>query len=349
MAATSQMLKVYATILPDVPYVPLLYPNLGIQERDTILFLNNAFTGMDKPFVDLVDTPEEADYILLPHNYPSLKSHQSYIKQQADLAKKVGKKLIVFWHGDSDAEVPYENAVVFRTSQYRSALRSNELMMPAYAEDLLAGDLQVRSKHEGKPVIGFCGWADYKNLKNRIGTVIKNSVIEAGSIVGIRKDARVKGITYRMKAIRHLQQSKHIETNFIIRSSYSGHSSTIKTDPESTRREYIDNLLESDYALIIKGDGNYSYRFYEAMSLGRIPVLLDTECVLPLEDEIDYGSCIVRIPYYDLYRIDEIVAAHFASISDDQFIAMQSKAQEVFEKYLRVDSYLQYVVKHALS
>jgi len=342
------MISVYANLLPDVPYVPLLYPNLGIQERDTILFLNNAFKGMNDPFVDLVDSPEEADYILLPHNYPSLKGRDSYIREQADLAKRLGKKLLVFWHGDSDAEVPYTHAIVFRTSQYRSCMRPNEVMMPAYAEDVLEGELQVRLKHEGKPVIGFCGWADYKNFKNYIGTVVKNSFIEAGSIVGIRRDARIKGITYRMKAIKHLEQSNSIQTNFIIRSSYSGHSSTIKIDPAKARQEYIDNLLSSDYALVIKGDGNYSYRFYEAMSLGRIPVLLDTECVLPLEDQIDYGSCILRIPYYDLYRIDEIVASHYTSISNEAFQAMQRKAREVLEQYLRVDSFLKYITRNVL-
>lgn len=312
------------------------------------MFLNKAFENLKEPMVNIVDTPEEADYILLPHNYSSLTSQKSYSIAQGELAKKHGKQLIIFWHGDGDAPVADENAIVFRTSQYRSALQKNEVMMPAYAEDLLEGELQLRNKHAGKPVIGFCGWADYKNLKNHIGTVIKNSLIEASSIVGIRREARIKGITYRMKAIKHLQQSTAIDPNFIIRSSYSGHTSTIKTDPEQTRREYIDNLLGSDYALIIKGDGNYSYRFYEALSLGRIPVLLDTECVLPLEDVIDYSRFIVRVPYWDIYHLDRIVEDHYASISDEEFVAMQKRGREAFEKYLRVDSFFGHVVENVL-
>lgn len=338
------MISVYIELLPDVPYIPLLYPNLGVQKSDTIMFLNRAFGGLTQPLVTIVDTPEEADYILLPHNYSSLKAHNSYVIKQGELAKKLGKKLIIFWHGDRDAPIDDDNVIVFRTSQYRSCIQKNEVMMPAYAEDLLEGQLQLRDKHPGKPVIGFCGWADYKNLKNHIGTVIKNSLIEASSIVGIRREARIKGITYRMKAIKHLQQSTAIDPNFIIRSSYSGHTSTIKTDPEQTRREYIDNLLGSDYALIIKGDGNYSYRFYEALSLGRIPVLLDTECVLPLEDVINYGEFILRVPHWDLFHLDQIVAEHYRKTSDADFIAMQKKAREAFEKYLRVDKFLEYVV-----
>lgn len=342
------MISVYFELLPDVPYIPLLYPNLGMQKSDTIMFLNRAFGGLRDPMVQVVATPEEADYILLPHNYSSLKSQKSYIIKHGEIAKKHGKQLIIFWHGDRDDPVVMENAIVFRTSQYRSAIQKNEVMMPAYAEDLLDGKLAARTKHAGNPIIGFCGWAGYKNLKNHIGTAIKNSLIEASSIVGIRREARIKGITYRMKAIKHLNFSAVIEPNFIIRSSYSGHTSTIKTDPEQTRREYIDNLLGSDYALIIKGDGNYSYRFYEALSLGRIPVLLDTECVLPLEDVLDYSQFILRIPHWDLFHLDMIVAEHYRNISDQDFIEMQKKARNAFEKHLRVDAFLRYVTENVL-
>ncbi|MBT4119705.1 MAG: hypothetical protein HOJ16_01425 [Candidatus Peribacter sp.] len=342
------MISVYIDLLPDVSYIPLLYPNLGVQKSDTIMFLNRAFGGLTQPLIQIVERPEDADYILLPHNYSSLKSQNSYLIKQGELAKKLGKKLIIFWHGDSDAPIADSNAIVIRTSQYRSTIQKNEIMMPAYAEDLLEGELQLRTKHSGNPVIGFCGWAGYKNLKNHIGTVVKNSLIEASSILGIRREARVKGITYRMKAIKHLQKSTVTEPNFIIRNSYSGHTSTIKTDPEQARREYIDNLLGSDYALIIKGDGNYSYRFYEALSLGRIPVLLDTECVLPLEDVIHYDEFILRVPFWDIFHLDHIVADHYSKISNADFIAMQKKAREAFEKYLRVDKYLEYVTSHSL-
>lgn len=343
------MLSVYANILPDVPYVPLLYPNLGIQERDTILFLNNAFKSLTEPFVELVETPEEADYILLPHNYPSLKGKGAYIAEQAALADRVGKKLIIFWHGDSADQVPFPNAIVIRTNQYRHTLRNNEIMMPAYGEDLLEGELAIRAKGSGKPVIGFCGWAGYKNLQNRIATMLKNSFIELQQMLGHRHlGSRIKGITFRMKALSHLQHSSEIEPNFIIRNSYSGHSSTIKMDPEQARKEYIDNLINSDYALVVKGDGNYSYRFYEALSLGRIPVLLDTDCVLPLEDVIDYSEFVIRIPYWDVYHIDHYVSEHFKEVTPKKFESMQTKAREAYEKYLRVDRYLKHIV-HSLE
>ncbi|PIR53735.1 hypothetical protein COU75_04450 [Candidatus Peregrinibacteria bacterium CG10_big_fil_rev_8_21_14_0_10_42_8] len=343
------MKKVFANILPDVPYIPLLYPNLGIQERDSILFLNNAFAGMNTKFVELVSSPEDADYILLPHNYSSLKGRERYIKEQAKLAESLHKKLLVFWHGDSDKPLFLPNAIVFRTSQYGYKQQINEVMMPAYAEDLLHGELRVRPKRNEKPVVGFCGWADYKNTKNRIGTTLKNTAVDALRLSGNHNiGARKKGITLRMQAIDQLQKSRDIETNFIIRSSYSGNSKTIKTDVEQTRKEYIHNMIDSDYALVVKGDGNYSYRFYEALSLGRIPVLLDTDCLLPLEDVINYDECVLRVDFKNVAQLGRIIAGHYASLLPEDFVTMQRKARYIFETYLSTKSYLRYITENVL-
>lgn len=339
------MVSVYAKLLPDVPYIPLLYPNLGVQERESILFLQDAFSELKEPIVELTETPEEADYILLAHNYPSLKAHGSHVSDQEALARSLGKKLIIFWHGDSDKQVPYHDAVVFRTNQYRHFQKENEILMPAYAVDMLEGDLPIRQKSNGKPVIGFCGWAGYKNAKNHLGTLLKNSFIELRQFLGARHmGPRIKGITYRMKAISRLQESEAIETNCIIRTSYSGHRQTIKTDANTARQEYVQNMRDCDYALIIKGDGNYSYRFYEALSLGRIPVLLDTDCILPLEDEIPYDEFVVRVPYWDVFHIDHYVAEHFGQTSPQDFIAMQKKARDAYEQYLRPERFLHHAM-----
>ena len=335
------MIKVYTEILPDVPYIPLLYPNLGVQRRDTILFLNNAFKEMEEPFVEVVENIDEADYVLLAHNYSALGSHESYIDKMAELSERHGKKLIVFWHGDSDDPVPIEDAIVFRTSQYGYKKQENEIMMPSYAEDLL-GDrrLVIRSKSKKKPVVGFCGWANYKNLKNRIGTFINN--------FNAPRPVHRKGLTFRMQAIEIFQKSDCVNPNFLVRSSYSGHSSTIKMSAKQAREEYIDNMLNSDFALVIKGDGNYSYRFYEALSLGRVPLLLNTDYVLPLSDIIDYDKFIISVDHTDLPRIDQILREHWDRMDSVEFEGMQRKAREVYRKYLSVKSFLRYAVEHLL-
>ena len=344
------VLRVYVRLLPGIPHIPLLYPNLGRGPRGNLLCLEKAFEGLDEPFVALVDDLSQADYLLIPHNFPSVRDRTEYLHTYVDLSRHHRKPILVFAHGDSDAPIPLPNARVFRTSQYGYKKCGNEVMMPAYTEDLLVGG-EPKVRERGKiPVVGFCGWADYKNLRNRIGTYVQNTVLDLQCIgAGSRSGAvRKKGLTLRRRAIRVLAQSPLIRTNFVIRSSHSAHAKTIAMDPVQARREYIENLLQSDLVLTIKGDGNYSLRFYEALSLGRVPLFLDTDCVLPLASVIPYDDFIIRIPFDALDHIDRATAERWQAIDGPTFLRMQHTAREMFTKYLSVKSFLRYAVEHLL-
>jgi len=326
--------------LPNLPHIPLLYPNLGRPENEGRMdFLNEAFDDIKDPFVEIVEDAAQADFILIPHNFPLVQKMGSYLQKMVDLSEDTGKKVIVFWHGDSCEEVEIPNSIVFRTSQYGYMKRDNEIMMPPYTPDLLKGrEHQIRHKAK-TPVIGFCGWAKYKNLKNMIGTITKNI---------FAKKVHKKGLTFRMKALKVIKSSAFTEDNFILRGSYSGSPHTIKIDPKEGREEYIQNMIDSDFPLAVKGDGNYSYRFYEALSLGRPPVLVDTDCVLPLEDKINYSEFIIRVDYKDIGRIDRIVSEKYESLDEEGFVRMQEGARGAFEKYLNVESFLRLVVEELL-
>ncbi len=124
-----------------------------------------------------------------------------------------------------------------------------------------------------------------------------------------------------------------------MRSTYSGHVATIAGSVEDTRKRFVDTLLNSDYALCVKGDANSSVRFYEALSLGRIPLFVDTECVLPLKDQIAYRDFCVFVDWRDINRIGDILADFHEKCSPEQFKKMQMKAREAYEKYLRIDAF----------
>jgi hypothetical protein len=270
------------------------------------------------------------------------------VQEYAHLSQNLNKKIIVFWHGDSTDPVTLPNTVVFRTSQYGANIRENEIIMPPYTPDLLAGKPFAPRMKSDIPTVGFCGWAKYKNMKNRLGTMVKNACVRVISDQWSVASSHLKGLTLRMKAVKVLEGSRLIETNFILRGSYSGSPSTIKIDPQRGRQEYIENMLTSDLPLAIKGDGNYSYRFYEALSLGRVPVLLDTDCVLPLADVLDYDSFILRVDCRDLVVLDQKIRTFWDGLSDEQYAAMQRSAREAFAEHLNAKSFLQHVVQRCL-
>ncbi|MBU0766743.1 exostosin family protein [Patescibacteria group bacterium] len=346
------MLKVYIQQLPSLPHIPLLYPNLGRSEAEgRIDFLNEAFDDLTEPLVELVEDPDKADYILIPHNFPLVKEKGEYLQHMTDLSEDHGKRVIVFWHGDSNSEVPIPNAIVFRTSQYGYQMRNNEIMMPPYTPDLLKDrSLQFRHKAE-VPVVGFCGWAKYKNTKNRFATIARNLLVDFKRFITFKFHLAVhkKGISLRMKALKLCESSSRVAANFILRESYSGSSHTIRIDPKEGRQQYIENMVNSDFPLAIKGDGNYSYRFYEALSLGRVPVLLDTDCMLPLADKINYSEFVCIVDHKDIRKLDQKICEFYDSLNEEAFVSMQKKAREAFETKLNVRSFLTYAVENILS
>jgi hypothetical protein len=109
--------------------------------------------------------PEQADLYLL-----SLKWNSYVESRRVDLAVRASRRaesahkpFVIFSAGDSPANVPVANAVVFETSGYRSRIgeRGNRLFaLPAFIPDYVRlysrGELRLRPKAE-KPVVGFCG------------------------------------------------------------------------------------------------------------------------------------------------------------------------------------------------
>lgn len=330
------MLKVYCgKIRSDVGYLEMLNPNFGIKKRKNIFGDKDVFDDFKDPVVNVVNNPEEADFLLIPHNYFSIEKNQSYLNDFSVLSNKLSKKIIIFAMGDSNKTININNSIVFRMSQYLSDKRENEIIMPAYATDLYTGlEINLNKKNQ-KPSIGFCGWADSKGLFGKLSFLVRNLFILRGPYKS--------GVYFRKKAISIIGKSKLIKSDFIIRNSYGGSSHTVGLDPVLARKEYKENIIKNDFTLAPKGDGNFSVRFYEVLSLGRIPVLIDTDCTMPLDKDLDYSEFSIKVDYKDLKDIDKIIYDLYEKISDEKWLNMQKRARKVFEDYLRIDSFFRFI------
>lgn len=342
------MKRVFCHFLPGQKIIPLLYPNKGFTTSTNTLFMDRVFENFKEPVVELVTNPDDADYLLIPHPYQGVRNAMDYLGVYEDLSRKTGKKILVFLYGDSDETVPLKNAIVIRTSQYSYKKRENEIMMPAYSEDLLGGrPLTIRQKSD-QPTVGFCGWSKPRDVKNVIGTNLKNVLVHLKALANRNYLSEIKGITLRSKSLDALRQTPGIRCNFIERSSYSGHRETIKMDPEQSRKEFIANIEGSDFILCAKGDGNFSYRFYETLCMGRIPLLLDTHCCLPLENEISYDDFVCRVPLSDIDSIGVRMKEFYDRCTPEQWEQKQRLAREVFEKQLSAPVFLRRLFEEQL-
>jgi hypothetical protein len=57
---------------------------------------------------------------------------------------------------------------------------------------------------------------------------------------------------------------------------------------------------------------------YEALALGRIPVFVDPDCILPFHDRIDWRSYAVWVDARDIRSVPHIVAELHARVELDE-------------------------------
>lgn len=295
-------------------------------------------TNPFKNMVEFVEDVKDSDYILLAHEYYFVKHEDTYLSKLDTFAKSINKKIIVFDYGDVIDEVKLKNSVVLRTAGYRSELKSNEIVIPAFIEDLGAeyGSLSKQNKPT-KPSVGFVGMVGLPSWSQEIKFQIRILIHRIYILLGKKKVASLQGLLFRRKIIKALNRSSACETNFIIRNSFSAHEKTLRGDPKMLRQEYVDTIASSDLNLIVRGDGNYSLRFFEVLSLGRIPLFIDTDTPLPFESEIPYDSFMLRIDHSKIGSVSDLIDKFWTNISSDEYVRMQQTARKVFETKLRVD------------
>jgi len=317
-------------------YLPILSPNLSVKIKDEQPFLKRAVEQIKNPIFNITPNIEEASFLLIPYDYFYIDQNKDYLKKVQELSIKHNKKVLIFDYSDFDDDINVKNSLIFRTSKYKSKMKENEFIIPLLIEDLGRDrELIFRDKSD-KLVIGFAGWA-HLSTKQYIKSFIKELPIRFLSIFNKHYRVYIRGVFWRMKTNKILENSNLVSTNFLIRKSYSAHKDTAEKDPLTLREEFIENIINSDYALIVRGDANAATRFYEAISLGRIPLILDTDLVFPFEDIINYKEFCVFVDFTDINRIDQIIRDFHDQITNSQFREMQKKAREVFVEYFRVD------------
>jgi len=113
--------------------------------------------------------------------------------------------------------------------------------------------------------------------------------------------------------------------------------SIVDTGGFTGSREQVDryarHLSEATYVLCPRGVENYSYRLYEALKFGRVPILIDTDMVLP--QSVPWDELIVRVPYSRLSEIGEIVSQDYKQRTSAEFIARQKQAMRTMVELRR--------------
>ncbi|MDX2162195.1 MAG: exostosin family protein [bacterium] len=295
-----------------------------------------AYDQRKHDLFEITTSPAGADAAVLPGdwNFYRVSAFQStdataLAQRFADVARQHHLPLFVFHHADNDLPIPLD-AIIFRTSAYASQHPPKTLGLPSWSSTIT--DKMPLRPWERTPVIGFCGSATRSTPRKRLwhwGRMVRQLVLRRQPVYASPRDQRAR-------ALDLLRRSPRVATHFIIRSQYYGGAQTASTEAEVVRiqSEYRDNMRDSDYTLCMRGNGNYSIRFYETLCAGRIPLFVNTDCLLPYADEVNWRTLFPWVEARDLARIADTAADFHAGLSADAFTALQIELRALWETWL---------------
>ena len=136
----------------------------------------------------------------------------------------------------------------------------------------------------------------------------------------------------RYEIIQNILQT-NIKTDFIFRQGFWAPEVGSKI---KARKQYYTNFLNSKYALCIRGAGNFSFRLYEALCFGRIPILIDTDTTLPFSKIIDWNKHIIFIKQEQIKTLPKLL---------EQDKRCMYANRKLWEDYFSIEGYARNFIK----
>ena len=212
------------------------------------------------------------------------------------------KKILIFYNDDSNQEIPIDNNLgyIFRTSFDRSTKNENEFALPPFFIDEFSNDFILPDNIQLN--IGFCGFDHYQ----------------------------------RKHALNNIKNNQMIKSDFIIRQSFWAK----EVSEDVAIKSFNDNIKNNLFGFTSRGAGNFSYRFYQILSMGRIPVLLDTDSVLPFSTKIDYHKHCVIVDIKDIDNISDFILKFYNDKTKDELYQIQINNRNLYLEYFSPDGFI---------
>lgn len=300
------------------------------------------------------DTAHNADVVMMPFGHSGAKRKSPEIERHyRRIAEASGRPLIITKFGDSLEDVEGNNVIILRTSKYRSTLLPNEIICPPVSSDLgTETSLTILPKPK-RPSIGFVGKASIPQSANSIRKYFKygrrDHALSLLSVIIPGIGSRRSGLYFRTKAIHFLKQSEELDCNFIIRDFWGRRvKANVNNKHGALRAEFVDNIVQNVYTLCVRGAGNFSLRFFEVLSAGRIPLIIDTDLPLPMSEVIDYKKFCVFVDHSQLSDIGRLLVCHHSELDGDALEQMQQDARKTYNEKLRIDVFLKHLFSETL-
>lgn len=278
-------------------------PQFYLYQPDRQYYLGSRHNGWNLPagLVQTATDPAAADYFLLPEDLRRL---------QIDLGIEAVRKFIeklpyyeqfpekhIFWSSHDDPRSPLPTALFCKTSVNRQ--EPGRFIAVPYPVD----DFRQHCHFDLNRIVwqtSFVGYPGSSPLREQL-------------LLAVAADQRLTSqLDIAPKFHSHLDQAVR----------------------EKRRKRYLDIMQASLTVLCPRGDGMNSIRFYETLSMGRIPVLISDNGVLPFEELISYERFVIRIAEQDVCQAPRLITDWIHQKSADDIMQRCREARETWEQLL---------------
>ena len=292
-------------------------------------------------FYQVQNSIETANLVIVPLDiiYFFNSKTQKWLYNFIDEALKKDKKVWVYTSDDLGITLN-RPVYTFRFGGFESKMNDKTIVMPSFLEDPYIHVLNKKFEIIPKslmPKIGFVGQANgglityfrefliYLNYNFKILIKTHHSDYQPFYPIGFRRFSKLK----------KMENDTEIETDFIYRKKYRDGVKTSLQRQKSTVT-FFENIFNNPYTFCMRGGGNFSVRFYEALIMGRIPVVLNTDIRLPFYKNMDWNIHCVLVSENNF--LDEFKNFH-KQCADLNFEKMQVENRNLGLKICNSESY----------
>jgi hypothetical protein len=330
---------------------PLLKPfiknnSFSDEQRVNMYHISDATISFENKLSD-------AEIIILPMSWNYYLENKQ--KQKAvnfvKLAIEQNKKVWSFTNGDFGVEIPIiKNVLIFRASGEKSKLTSNHIGLPSLIEDPLKKQFDKTeifvNEYKSKPSIGFCGQSNGSiiNAGMEISRTILRNLKYYWNLSNEVPQKVQSTSSIRAKALNLIKKSILLESTIIERKKYRAGAKTVD-EKTATTKDFYNNIKNTDYTICIRGAGNFSVRLYETLAMGRIPILINTDCLLPLNDVIDWKKNVVWVEKNEINNLEEKVLKFHNVMTPREFENLQQANRTLWEESLTLGGFFKTFIK----
>lgn len=302
--------------------------------------------------INYVDKVDKANIFLIPMhiNWYFETKNTSLLFEFNTICNQNRIKAYGIIGGDFGIQFPdFSNIEYFRMGGFKKQLSSKNKGFPVSLSDyfkiIFNQENIIPTQKNELPIVGFCGHSDIstiKKFKEIAKCILENGKRFIKNPFNTVYEPLFASAYERAKLLQYLENNRKIQTNFIYRKNYRGGIQTPE-NREKTTLEYYNNIKNSDYVLCVRGAGNFSVRFYETLMMGKIPVFVDTDCLLPFETHINWKNHVVWIDWKDRKNIAEKILQFHNNICEVDFISLQLSNRKIWKELLSLDKMLNYL------